>query len=77
MPNGGTEVMSSWRKADVSECSWTENLHVNFKVKLEVNGDICETTITNVTYARTDVTPGRNAICPTSAKAGGSIKMLS
>ena len=57
----GIEVISCKRNADV-------NLHLNLQVNLNL--------VTNVTYARTDVTSRRNAVCPTPAKAGGGIKMV-
>ena len=49
----GIKVISCKRNADV-------NLHLNLQVSLNL--------VTNVTYARTDVTSLRNAICPTPAK---------
>ena len=48
----GMKVISCKRNADVK-------LHLNLQVNLNL--------VTNVTYARTDVTSGRNAICPTPA----------
>ena len=48
----GMKVISCKRNADVK-------LHLNLQVNLNL--------VTNVTYARTDVTSRRNAICPTPA----------
>ena len=43
------------------------NTQVNLHLNLNVNCYICYTLVTNVTYARMDVTSRRNAICPTPA----------
>ena len=53
----GIKVISCKRNADV-------NLHLNLQVNLNL--------VTKVTYARTDVTSRRNAICP----AGGGHKNM-
>ena len=43
------------------------NVSVTMQVNLNVNCNICKTLGTNKTYAHTDVTSRRNAICPTPA----------
>ena len=58
----GIELISCKRNADV-------NLHLNLQVNLNL--------VMNVTYAHTHATSWRNAICPTPAKTGGGIKIIS
>ena len=60
----GTQVMSSKR---------------NVRVNVNVNLHAVRLFVSNVTYARTDVTSRRNAVCPTAAFAGRGykLKMLS
>ena len=41
------------------------NMQVDLHVNLNVNCNICRILVTNMTYARTDVTSQPNAICPT------------